>query len=78
MRTSLLDIGPTPTGRWSAKAKASLAQAIIDGRITQEQAAKLYDLPPNEIGRWTNDYYLGGRGALTWRGIDERRKQRAA
>ena len=62
--TKDLDLPALDTRRWSAFLKEKVVRAIIDGRISQKDVKKLYDITSEELNGWIAGYEKNGRSGL--------------
>jgi transposase len=64
-------------GAAQAALRKRAVQAVVDG-ITQAQAARLFGVHPNAVGRWIKRYRQGGWDALSQRRRGRRAGEQAA
>ena len=62
--------------RWTARRKSALVLEIIQGKTTESEPSRQFDLPPSEIESWVDDGKRGMENAL--RAKPERKLPRQA
>jgi transposase-like protein len=55
---------PADTIRWSPRRKAQVAQAVIDGSLSNAEACGRYQLSQEEITEWIDGYSVHGKAGL--------------
>jgi transposase-like protein len=50
--------------RWTASRKSALVLEIIQGKTSESEASRQFDLPPSEIESWVEDGKRGMENAL--------------
>ena len=58
--------------RWTARRKAALVLAIIQGKTTVAEASRSFDLPPSEIEEWVDEGKRGMENALRSKPLEVR------
>ena len=66
---------PPGTGRWTARRKAQVVDAVAAGGLTLEAACQAYELSPEELAAWKRALDRHGMEALK---VTHRREFRAA
>jgi hypothetical protein len=58
------DLPPPGTGRWVARRKAQVVEAVQSGMLRLDEALRRYDLSIEEFSLWKRRFYRGGVDGL--------------
>jgi transposase-like protein len=57
------------SGRWTARRKAALIEAVVSGQMTVEEIGRRYAVSAEEFVAWSRDYVVRGLVGLQAKGF---------
>ena len=72
------DLPPPNTKRWVVRRKAAVVAAVRRGRLTIEEACRVYQLSEEELLSWDRAFELHGLAGLRATRIQQYRSRRRA
>jgi uncharacterized protein DUF1153 len=72
------DLPPADIKRWVTRRKAEVVAAVGSGRITVEEACRVYQLTEEELLSWQRAFKIYGLPGLRTTRIQQYRKSRAS